>query len=341
MRIGGRPNVPACLAPCRRDLDVSGQNALPSTDLDLLRAVDWLFPHGMNHHTLMTGSKLLNEVSKKVVRKLSGLGELPAKSDGNMPAVESLEVDVCVVGGGQSGMAAAQKSAEIGQKTILLESFAVCGGSRLADPDSGPRWGETRAQELGWAGVDMRVNARAIGYYPEDSDGVLVVMTPTHLLRVFAKRYVYATGGYAQNRAFGDNDLPGVLSARAVGRLLCLYGIVAGERIVWVGSDLYTPALLRALKAKGKDVIVVEDILEARGKSRVTGAVVRQGQETREVDCDVICIAEKPAPATELLRQHGCAVELDPASGGFRVQVDKNGRTSVPSVFATGQVTGS
>ena len=45
--------------------------------MDVLGAVDWLFPGGMNHHTLMTGSRLLNQVVSKVVRQLSGLGKLP------------------------------------------------------------------------------------------------------------------------------------------------------------------------------------------------------------------------------------------------------------------------
>ena len=37
--------------------------------------------------------------------------------------------------------------------------------------------------------------------------------------RVTAARFVYATGSYDQNLPIEDNDRPGVLSARAVGRL--------------------------------------------------------------------------------------------------------------------------
>lgn len=49
MRIDGVPNQRACQQPCREGLRLEPQNAYPSADLDVLEAVDWLFPGGMNH----------------------------------------------------------------------------------------------------------------------------------------------------------------------------------------------------------------------------------------------------------------------------------------------------
>ena len=45
------------------------------------------------------------------------------------------------------------------------------------------------------------------------------------------------TGAAAQNLLFVDNDRPGVLSGRAVGRLLACHGIRVGERPLVVGQE--------------------------------------------------------------------------------------------------------
>jgi thioredoxin reductase len=47
-----------------------------------------------------------------------------------------------------------------------------------------------------------------------------------------------------------------------------------------------------------------------------------------------------PAPASELPRQHGAAVRLEPARGGFVALVDAAHETTARGVFACGDVTG-
>ena len=80
VRLDGVPNLRACQAPCTAGAEVEGQNAFPSAEVDLLGAVDFLFARGMDHHTLMTGSSVLNKLANKVVRQLSGLGKLPDRA---------------------------------------------------------------------------------------------------------------------------------------------------------------------------------------------------------------------------------------------------------------------
>src|ERR1700733_11611627 len=98
VRLGGVPNLRACLAPCTHGAEIEGQNAFPSAEVDLLGAVDFLFSRGLDHHTLMTSSSMLNRLANKVVRQLSGLGKLPAAEGGPLPAVGARDVDVCVIG---------------------------------------------------------------------------------------------------------------------------------------------------------------------------------------------------------------------------------------------------
>lgn len=340
-RIDGRPNVRACQTPCHAGAEMSGQNAFPSTEVDLLGAVDFLFRGGMDHHTLMTGSSVLNKLANKVVRQLSGLGKLPAQEVHDLPPIARNDVDVCVIGGGPAGLAAATMAARAGARTLLVDDQLACGGSLRADPRLGRELADRRIADAVGAGVELLGRATAIGYFPEDDGGVLAVSAPDRLHRVYARAWVWATGGYAVNLPFPDNDRPGVIAARAVGRLLVDHGIVAGERICIVEVPQVketTDALVSALAAAHVDTarVAVADAYGVRGRGWVSGLDARTGR----VDCDLVAVAAIPAPASEGARQQGCRVVLDPERGGFRVVVDSDGRTSVPNVYACGDVAG-
>jgi thioredoxin reductase len=98
-------------------------------------------------------------------------------------------------------------------------------------------------------------------------------------------------------------------------------------------------ALAAALAAAGADVerILAGEIARTRGRRWVKRVELHRGGAR---DCDVVAVAAIPAPASEGPRQHGCKVVLDPPRGGFRVDVDGRGRTSVDGVLACGDVTG-
>ena len=343
VRIDGVPNVRACQTPCDAGTAVETQNAYPSAEMDLLGAVDFLFARGMDHHTLMTGSSILNNLASKVVRQLSGLGKLPSEVPDECAEVHRLMVDVAVIGGGPAGLAAATAAASAGASTALVDDQLHLGGSLLADPRFGTAEAERRASAALAAGVQALTRSTAIAFFPEDDGGLLAVATPTGLVRMHAKRWIWATGGYPVNLLFYDNDRPGVIAARAVGRLLVQHSILAGERIcVVVGDGMveYAHALGRALRDAGAEVteVAAADVDRARGRGWVTS--VDLTTRKRRIDCDVVAVAALPSPASEGPRQQGCQVVLDPARGGFRVVVDAAGRTTVPSVLACGDVCG-
>ena len=343
VRLDGVPNMRACQAPCSAGTEVSGQNAFPSAEIDLLGAVDFLFSRGMDHHTLMTGSSVLNKLANKVVRQLSGLGKLPDAAPAELPDVLRFDVDVCVIGGGPAGLAAATATATAGHATVLVDDQLRPGGSLRADPRTGRREAEQRWRGAIGAGVQLLARSTAIGYFPEDDGGVLAVAAPDRLYRVYAKQWIWATGGYVVNLPFPDNDRPGVLAARAVGRLLVDHGIVAGDKVCLVDPQLPAltsdvNALAGALIAAGADVtrVALADVLGTRGRGWTTAIDTPRGK----LDCDVVAVAATPAPASEGPRQQGCEVVLDEAAGGFRVVIDGDGRTSTPNVWACGDVTG-
>ena len=347
MRIDGLPNQRACMTPCREGMQILGQNAYPAPDLDVLELVDWMFPGGMNHHTLMTRPALLNAVANKVVRQLSGLGELPDRAPSeSRPAVRATP-DIAVVGAGPAGLAAATEAASHGASTLLIDEHAEAGGSLRYDPRYSRTAIAERVQAARDAGVDIRLAHTAIGYYTEDRAPVLAVAGAGRMTLVSASRYIYATGGYASNRLFVNNDRPGVVAARAVGRLLLDHGIAAGQRICLVHDrgDLQAQALGDALETAGVEVIrAIEPdttVVGVRGRPWVTGIELTDGSGRRHRrDCDLVAVAALPAPASEVPRQHGCAVELRPSAGGFAVVATDDGQTSVPEVLACGDVCG-
>jgi sarcosine oxidase, subunit alpha len=341
VRLGGVPNLRACQAPCVNGAEATGQNAFPSTEVDLLGAVDFLFSRGLDHHTLMTGSSVLNKLANKVVRQLSGLGKLPDAPAADWPEAANRTVDVCVIGGGAAGLAAATACAAHGRSTLLIDDQLRPGGSLRADPRTGRDHAEARWLAARDAGVDVLARATAIGFFPEDEHGTLAVSAPDRLHRVHARAWIWATGGYAVNLPIADNDRPGVIAARAVGRLLVEHGILAGDRVCIVeapGVAGDAEALARALADAGADVtrLPVAEVHGVRGRSWASGIDSARGR----VDCDVVAVAAVPSPASEGARQQGCKVVLDPDAGGFRVVVDDVGRTTTPSVWACGDVTG-
>ena len=184
--------------------------------------------------------------------------------------------------------------------------------------------------------------ATAIGYFPEDDGGVLAVAAPERLYRVLRARWIWATGGYPVNLPFADNDRPGVIAARAVGRLLVDHGILArrqglhrrgprGRRRDATRWRTRSPAPAPRSRASRSTTS-----RGTRGRSWVSAVDTKRGK----LDCDLVAVAATPAPASEGPRQQGCRVVLDPRRGGFRVVVDEHGQTTAPDVWACGDVTG-
>src|SRR3569623_1793669 len=193
MRIDGKPNVRACLAPARADLRCARQNAFPSADVDMLEAADWLFPHGMDHHRLLTGNSAANRLFEMLVRQVGGSGTLPAAPPVSVPPLRAAAVDECVVGGGPAGLSAvaAIGGDAPGARVLLVDDQPLPGGSWLAE-GGGATLAARAATRACAGGAGLLANAVAIGFFPEDSapgaegsspdrpwlPGVLAVATP-------------------------------------------------------------------------------------------------------------------------------------------------------------------
>jgi sarcosine oxidase, subunit alpha len=251
------------------------------------------------------------------------------------------------IGGGPAGLGCATECARGGKKTLLIDEQDRVGGSLLAHPQHGVRAANEALAAALKAGVEVMSSSTALAWYPEDAattggePGLVAVHSPEGLLKVTAERYVYATGAYDQNAIFTDNDRPGVLPARAVGRLLVRFGVRPAEKPVVVGDGPYARALAEALVRSGAKVTRIdghdEKIVAAYGHGWVRAV---ETTRRKKIKCDLVAIAALPAPASELPRQHGVAVAFADERGGFHCRVDDDGRSEAHHVFACGDVTG-
>jgi sarcosine oxidase subunit alpha len=334
-RVDDVPNVMTCRVPAHEGMRIDTQNVIGSRDYDLLGMADWFFAEGMNHHELFAGVPGIQQVMQSLARRVAGLGKLPKDV---RPAREALrrEADVLVVGSGPSGMATAVRLSERGRKVEVLDDDLAWGGSvrALVGVDA-ERW-MPLVQAFGAAMVGGRVSVRlgttAAGVYGGDvlvaGEGGVEVVTPRTL--------VLAPGAHDGVLAFEDNDAPGVMSARAAGRLLH-YGVVPGERVVVVVAERGGPfgeALVRALPAA---TLVRGTPTSVKGTGRVREWTVVTPAGEQRLKADVLVVDAPRAPAYELCAQAGAALVHE--ERGFVVRAP-GGRIR-DGVFAVGEVAGT
>lgn len=198
--------------------------------------------------------------------------------------------------------------------------------------------------------------------------------TQQTLLRLVATQWLWTVGGYAVNLPFADNDLPAVFAGRALGQLLRQEALSFAHEIVLVtdgapferprtsSTGAHTPAtantpqgaseavplqrfgtaLATALGAAGKQVAwcAAADIasVQAQAGSHALRSLTRH--DGAVLPCQAIGVLAVAAPASDGPRMMGCTTSYDAALGGFAVTTDSHGATSLPHVYAAGDVTG-
>jgi len=353
VRIDGVPNRFACQTPVRQGMRIERQNAYPSVKVDVFSSIDWLFPKGMDHHSMFAGVPVAEKVMATVARHLAGLGLLPDAAPPPARPAELLRVDVAVVGAGPAGLAATEVLATAGKSPLVLEQEDRVGGRDALDAPEDGRDGPARIP----AGAQLRLGTSVLGLYDDELGRVLLAVQRdpegARVLLVQARDTLFAIGGHASILPFENNDIPGVFSGRAVADLLRRRRLLVGDAPVVVGHGpqlLPLAALLRAEGAAPRLVLhtgeggqppgtVQGTPSRAHGRTWVHGLSYRAapGGE-RRVDCDAVVLTLPPSPAFELLRQAGVKIAFRPELGTFTPDVDSDGRTSIAGIWAAGDL---
>ncbi|HEY5316446.1 MAG TPA: FAD-dependent oxidoreductase [Solirubrobacteraceae bacterium] len=362
--VDGAPGVRACTEPVREGQRVQHMNAWPGLERDVMAAIDrfggTFTPPGFYYHTFIRPRRLW-PLYEWVLRHAAGLGRLPRVQSERSWRTEyrRRHADVLVVGAGIAGLSAAIAAAELGADVVLAEEGPEPGGRLLYE--GGHEQARALAARAREAGVEILCSAPALGHF----DGLVAIWQGDTLHQVRARRHIYATGAIEQPLVFAGNDVPGVMLSGAALRLARLYGVRPGGRaVVATTSERGVDAAL-ALRAVGVEVLAVADlrpapagedarlraagiealsgwtVVQARGRTAVTGAVLEplagtpgSGSMRLELDCDLVVVSGGESPATSLILQAGGRSGYDPGRGHF-------GITELPpGVSVAGQVAG-
>ena len=335
VQVGDEPNVRACRREITSGMDIRSQNAWPSLKhdfLSLVQAGSRLMPVGFYYKTFIR-PPFLWPFYERVLRQVAGLGKVDPDTRSNGFDKQYLHTDIAVVGGGLSGISVALSAAKQGAKVMIFDSESALGGHLRYNPN--PYLPDLLESLSQYENVTVFTDTTVLGCY---KDNWLSATQGTRLFKVRSKSVVVATGAYEMPLVFGNNDLPGVMLGDAVQRLLHLFGVCPGKRILVVTANEDGWRLASDLRTAGLDVVAIVDqrsqadcigsclneldsvpvfynhtVLDATGTKAVKGAKIGQVDSDGRVDlstkrwlaCDLIAISVGWVPTLELFYMAG------------------------------------
>jgi NADPH-dependent 2,4-dienoyl-CoA reductase/sulfur reductase-like enzyme len=277
-----------------------------------------------------------------------------------------LKCDVLVIGLGHAGMAAAVAAAEGGASVIAIDDNPMPGG-QISRAKLG-KVTEDFARGMKTLAAHRATLLRSTSLVDLPSDTKARCIGPDGSTAIRFASLILATGSRELFLPFPGWTLPGVMGAGGL-QALAKGGLsVEGKRIVVAGSgplllpvaqylrrsgarvfgpfeQASAPALLRfaaqTVGSKAAEMVKFAGVLpgyrpgtwitRATGSGRVESVEVNTG---RRYPCDYVACSFGLVPNTEAARLAGCIFE------GEFVRVDGEQRTSVPNIFAAGEITG-
>ena len=280
--------------------------------------------------------------------------------------------DVAVVGGGPAGLAAAAAAVRGGVRVAILDTAPRLGGQywrHRAGAEPRDLW---RARSAADHLPDSPV------WFVERIESGFRLHTPSGV--VSADRVVLATGAHDRSLPFPGWTLPGVVTVGGAQALLKGHGVLVGQRVAVAGAGPFLLAVAAGLAQAGAEVVGVFEagrlrsygrhpgaitsaklaegaryaavlarhrvpyrrgcvVVAAHGTDAVDAITIRSRRRERRIEVDALAISYGFTPQVELAVALGCDTRLD-VDGSLVVAVADDQRTSVPGVYAAGEITG-
>ena len=279
------PNVAASLIEIFNGLEARSSNCWPSVNFDLGAINNILSPifiAGFYYKTFMHPRRLW-PFYEKLIRKMAGVGTIPAENDTEKYEEYNTHVDIIIIGGGPSGLAAALSASRNGLKILLVEANKDLGGMLLSDSDQeidgklSKDWIAATIKELKENNKVRILNRTSIfGYYDHNlllglekcNDHLPIEKRKgcgQRLWHIRAKHVVMATGSHERSLVFANNDRPGIMLASAARSYVNKFAARPGKNsVIFTNNDSAYYAAEDLLK-NGVNVIAIVDTRNKKG----------------------------------------------------------------------------
>jgi len=294
--------------------------------------------------------------------------------------MSAVAADVVIVGAGPAGIAAAVRAAGANRRVVVLDEAPNVGGQIWRHRSPGTLGNEARAwiDRLARTNADVRRGVAVVDLVVGGAAGDITLVAERHLGGVDvirASALVIATGARERFVPFPGWTLPGVAGIGGAQALVKQGATFRGKRVVIAGTGPLMLPVAASLSDAGARVVLVAEqapfqavrdfaisllsqpetllqaamyrlaflrtpyalgtwVTAASGGDRLTAVTVANSRSTWSLPCDVLCTGYGLVPNVEMARFVGCTT----AEGA--VVVDERQGTSVPRVFAAGEVTG-
>jgi sarcosine oxidase, subunit alpha len=344
-QVGDEPNVRGAHRLAEPGMDVRSQNTWPSLSVDVKAANQlagrFLGP-GFYYKTFIKPQRLW-PAYERVLQRFVHAGQVSA--DTPRIAVDKLYAhpDVLVAGGGPAGMAAAVAAAQAGARVMLVEEEHRLGGHlRWGDEADLAALAALRDLVAATPGIEVHTNAVVAGRYDGNWTAVVQRGLPgglpggpypggpypgrrEQLIKARAKVLIVAPGLIERPYVFQGNDVPGVMLATAVRRLIRLHAVKPGERAVVLTANADGDAAVTDLRQAGVEVARVldaragQDIVRVRGHGvgQNTGVRAVQAADGATTECDLLVTATGWTGPAALLSMAGDQPRYDPRAARF------------------------
>lgn len=265
--VDGTPNELCDRTYVHQGMQICTQNAWPSVDFDLMAINGLIVPRLPNlfYYKLFHKPKWLWPLAEKVIRRIAGLGEVDRSGDPSAGSPQEERryekryrfPDVCVVGAGPAGLAAAKAALDAGRQVLLIDEQPQLGGHARHSIAPVENCAEETLNQLpeyqavrrladslgGYGHLEILTDTTVFGLY---EDNLLAAQRGNDLFKIRADSVVLAPGASDRHLVFENNDLPGILTARAVERLIALHRVAPGTNalVVTCHDGGYHTALL-------------------------------------------------------------------------------------------------
>lgn len=157
-----------------------------------------------------------------------------------------INTDVLIIGGGPSGLCAAQMLLESNLEVVIVDRGLSLGGQLVKQTHkffgSQKQYAKTRGFDIAKILIDKVIEHPNLTVYQQATvlglyqDRVATIIHEETYKKIQSKAIIVATGASEKFLAFENNDFPGIYGAGAIQTLMNQFGVLPAKEVVMIGS---------------------------------------------------------------------------------------------------------